>query len=102
MLCFLVLFVTFPYGVLGHVCYLIVSIPDICPLPHLHVYTYITHVDVQITDNIKRYSNFAFTVERLKLSLNMVENSSLVLCLKCCECVFVKMAGGNDHWYQKV
>ena len=26
-------FVTFPYGVLGQVCYLIVSIPDFCHLP---------------------------------------------------------------------
>ena len=28
------LFVTFPYGVLGQVWYLIVSIPDICLLPY--------------------------------------------------------------------
>ena len=30
--CFLVFFVTFPYGGLGQVCYLIVSIPDLCLL----------------------------------------------------------------------
>ena len=27
-------FITFPYGVLGHVCYLIVLIPDLCLLPY--------------------------------------------------------------------
>ena len=29
-------FVTFPYGAPGHVCYLIVSIPDLCLLLYLY------------------------------------------------------------------
>ena len=28
------IFVTFPYGILSQVCYLFVSIPDICRLPY--------------------------------------------------------------------
>ena len=30
-------FVTFPYGVLGQVCYFIISIPDRCLLPYFYV-----------------------------------------------------------------
>ena len=35
--CFLVFFVTFQFGVLGQVWYLIVSIPDLCLLPYFNL-----------------------------------------------------------------
>ena len=30
-------YVTFPFGILGQVWYLIVSIPDLCPLPYFSI-----------------------------------------------------------------
>ena len=41
MCCFLSVFVTFPYGVLGQVWYLIVSIPGLC----LHYFVYCKYMD---------------------------------------------------------
>ena len=34
--------VTFPFGILGQVWYLIVSIPDLCPLTYFHTVHYST------------------------------------------------------------
>ena len=34
VMCFFCIFVTFPCGILGHVCYLFVSFPDLCPLSY--------------------------------------------------------------------
>ena len=36
--------VTFPFGILGQVWYLIVSIPDLCPLSYFHTVRIILHI----------------------------------------------------------
>ena len=36
--------VTFPFGILGQVCYLIVSIPDLCPLSYFHTVRIVLHI----------------------------------------------------------
>ena len=36
--------VTFPFGILGQVWYLIVSIPDICPLSYFHTVHILLHI----------------------------------------------------------
>ena len=39
-------FVTFPYGVLGQLCYLIVWIPDLCRLPYFFYFFLFYHVHI--------------------------------------------------------
>ena len=36
--------VTFPFGILGQVWYLIVSIPDLCPLSYCHTVHIVLHI----------------------------------------------------------
>ena len=36
--------VTFPFGILGQVWYLIVSIPDLCPLSYFHTVCIVLHI----------------------------------------------------------
>ena len=36
--------VTFPFGILGQVRYLIVSIPDLCPLSYFHSVRIVLHI----------------------------------------------------------
>ena len=36
--------VTFPFAILGQVWYLIVSIPDLCPLSYLHTVRIVLHI----------------------------------------------------------
>ena len=36
--------VTFPFGILGQVWYLIVSIPDLCPLSYFHTVHIVLHI----------------------------------------------------------
>ena len=36
--------VTFPFGILGQVWYLIVSIPDLCPLSYFHTACIVLHL----------------------------------------------------------
>ena len=36
--------VTFPFGILGQVWYLIVSIPDLCPLSNFHTVRIVLHI----------------------------------------------------------
>ena len=36
--------VTFPFGILGQVSYLIVSIPDLCPLSYFHTVSKVLHI----------------------------------------------------------
>ena len=36
--------VTFPFGILGQVWYLIVSIPDLCPLSYFHTVRIVLHI----------------------------------------------------------
>ena len=36
--------VTFPFGILGQVWYLIVSIPDLCPLSYFHSVRIVLHI----------------------------------------------------------
>ena len=36
--------VTFPFGILGQVWYLIVSIPDLCPLSYFHSVFIVLHI----------------------------------------------------------
>ena len=38
--------VTFPFGILGQVWYLIVSIPDLCPLSYFHTLRIEIHISV--------------------------------------------------------
>ena len=38
------LVVTFPFGILGQVWYLIVSIPDLCPLSYFHTVRIVLHI----------------------------------------------------------
>ena len=42
---FIVFFVTFPCGILGQVCYLIVSFPDLC---HLSYFLLVSHREGQL------------------------------------------------------
>ena len=35
---------TFPFGILGQVWYLIVSIPDLCPLSYFHTVRIVLHI----------------------------------------------------------
>ena len=37
-------FVTFPFGILGQVWYLIVSIPDLCSLSYFHTVRIVLHI----------------------------------------------------------
>ena len=39
-------FVTFPFGILGQAWYLIVSIPDLCPLSYFHAVRIVLHIHV--------------------------------------------------------
>ena len=41
--------VTFPFGILGQVWYLIVSIPDLCPLSYLHTVCIVLHISAVLT-----------------------------------------------------
>ena len=36
--------ITFPFGILGQVWYLIVSIPDLCPISYFHTARIILHI----------------------------------------------------------
>ena len=36
--------VTFPFGIMGQVWYLIVSIPDLCPLSYFHTVPIVLHI----------------------------------------------------------
>ena len=44
-------FVTFPFGIQGQVCYLIVSIPDLCPLSFLLKYIIIPSHSITMVRN---------------------------------------------------
>ena len=57
--------VTFPFDILGQVWYLIVSIPDLCPLSYFHTVRIVLH----ILDS-KRNAYFAYLVQCLNLGLN--------------------------------
>ena len=45
LLCVMFYCVTLTCGVLGQVCYLIVSIPDLCPLTYFHCFHTVYHED---------------------------------------------------------
>ena len=40
--------VTFPFGILGQVWYLIVSIPDLCPLSYFHTVHIVLHISTAL------------------------------------------------------
>ena len=51
LLSFVVLYcgiVTFPFGILGQVWYLIVSIPDLCPLSYYHTVRIALHISAAL------------------------------------------------------
>ena len=41
--------VTFPFGILGQVWYLIVSIPDLCPLSYFHSVRIVLHISAVLS-----------------------------------------------------
>ena len=43
--------VTFPFGILGRVWYLIVSIPDLCPLSYLHTVRIVLHISAVLVQS---------------------------------------------------
>ena len=40
--------VSFPFGIPGQVCYLIVSIPDLCPLSYFHTVRIVLHISAAL------------------------------------------------------
>ena len=42
---------TFPFGILGQVWYLIVSIPDLCPLSDFHTVRIVLHISAVLPSN---------------------------------------------------
>ena len=79
-------FVTFQYGVLSHVWYLIVSIPDLCILPHCVFVTFqygvLSHVwylivsipDLCILPHLNKI------LKRLKNTMRTIESNTMLRC----------------------
>ena len=44
--------VTFPFGILGKVMYLIVSIPDLCPLSYFHTLCIVIHISAVLVQRL--------------------------------------------------
>ena len=75
-------FVTFPYGVLGRVWYLIVSIPDICLLPYLVSLKggMSSVLEEEINNTIQNVANFEIVIKFISTTAK-IKSACIILSL---------------------